>query len=58
MLEIRDQRPIREARTNAAFRRPDAGVGEKAKVAGRGLVDRGRGFDNGATKVTKGVSGI
>lgn len=57
VLEIRDQRPVRGARTKVAIRHLGAGVGEKAKVAGRGLVDRGRGFDKGAIKGAKGVSG-
>jgi hypothetical protein len=52
VLEIRDQRPVRSARTKVAIRHLDAGVGEKAKVVGRGQVDRGRGFDKGATKLT------
>jgi antitoxin HicB len=57
VLEIRDQRPVRGTRAKAAFRHLGTGVGEKAKVVGRGLVDRGRGFNKGAIKVTKGVSG-
>jgi antitoxin HicB len=57
VLEIRDQRPVRGPRTKAAFRNPGAVVGEKTKVAGRGLVNRGRGFDKGAIKVTKSASG-
>jgi antitoxin HicB len=57
VLEIRDQRPIRGARTKVAIRHLGAGVGEKTKVMGRGRVDRGRGFDKGAIKLTKGVSG-
>ena len=57
VLEIRDQRPVRGARTKVAIRHLGAGVGEKAKVVGRGQVDRGRGFDKGAIKLTKSVSG-
>lgn len=57
VLEIRDQRPIRSARTKVAIRHLGAGVGEKAKVAGRGRIDRGRGFDKGAIKATNSVSG-
>lgn len=57
VLEIRDQRPVHSARTNVAIRHLGASLGEKAKVAGRGLGDRGRGFDKGAIKGAKGVSG-
>src|ERR1700691_4690506 len=45
VLEIRDQRPIRGIRPKAASRRLSPRVGEQAEVAGRGLVERGRGFD-------------
>jgi antitoxin HicB len=45
VLEIRDQKPIRRARPKAASRRLSTGVGEKVKVLGTGLVDRGRGFE-------------
>lgn len=55
VLEIRDQRPARGPRPKATLRHPGAGMGKKAKVAGRGLVDRERGLDKGAIKVTKGV---
>jgi hypothetical protein len=44
--------------SKGGFRNLGAGVGEKAKVVGRGLVDRGRGFDKGAIKLTNGVSGL
>lgn len=57
VLEIRDQRPVRNARTKVAIRHLGASVGEKAKVVGRGHVDRGRGFVKGAKKLTKGVLG-
>lgn len=57
VLEMRDPRPVRSARTKVAVRHPGAGSGEKAKVAGRGRIDRGRGFDQGARKAAKGVSG-
>jgi antitoxin HicB len=57
VLEIRDQRPVRGARTKVAIRHLDAGLGEKAKAVGRVRVDRGRGFDKGVIKLTKGVSG-
>ncbi|HEV2272615.1 MAG TPA: hypothetical protein VGR96_00540 [Acidobacteriaceae bacterium] len=57
VLELRDQRPVRGTRAKAALRSPGTGMGEKAEAAGRGRVDRGRGFDKGAIKVTKGVSG-
>jgi antitoxin HicB len=57
VLEIRDQRPVRSARTKVAIRHLGAGVGEKAMVAGRSRIDRGRGFDKGAMKAAKGVSG-
>jgi antitoxin HicB len=57
VLEIRDQRPIRGTQAKAAFRNVGAGLGKKAEVAGRGLVDRGRGFDKGAIGVSKGASG-
>ena len=56
VLEIRDQRPVRGPRAKAAFRNPGAGVGEKTKVAGRGLVNRGHGFNKGAIKVAKRAS--
>ena len=35
-----------------------AGLIEKKEVAGRGRIDRGRGFDKGAVKGAKGVSGL
>ena len=57
VLEIRDQRPVRSARMKVAIRHPGADLGEKAKVVGRGLVDRGREFDKGVIRLTKGISG-
>ncbi len=56
VLEIRDQRPVRSALTKVVMRHLGAGVREKAKVAGRGRIDRGRGFEKSAIKTTKGVS--
>jgi antitoxin HicB len=57
VLEIRDQRPVRGIRAKEALRNLGASVGEKAKVAGRGLVDRGRRFDKGAIKATRVTQG-
>jgi antitoxin HicB len=57
VLEIRDQRPVRGARTKVAIRHLGAGLGEKAKAVGRGRVDRGRGFDKGAVTLPQGASG-
>ena len=57
VLEIRDQRPVRGPRAKAVFRHLGTGVGGKAKVVGGGQMDRGRGFDKGAIKITKGAAG-